>query len=118
MYSVHAVTPVARGTLTGIWTADDLGTYYVRQIGNIVWWLGMSHDQGATFTNVFSGVVTSNGTGTSVQGTWVDVPLGTRRRAGRLIVDSPDGVTLNAVGAAPHAVARRWEKVSDNLVQP
>lgn len=43
--------------LTGSWAASDVGTYYIRQIGNTVWWLGLSSDQGLTFANVFRGTV-------------------------------------------------------------
>ncbi len=28
--------------LTGTWKANDGGTYYIRNIGNDVWWLGIS----------------------------------------------------------------------------
>src|ERR1700741_3244760 len=28
--------------LTGIWTANDGGIYTVRQIGDLVWWVGLS----------------------------------------------------------------------------
>ena len=58
--------------LTGVWHADDIGTYYVRQIGGAVWWLGMSCDQGRSFANVFRGSVA----GDTIEGTWVDVPMG------------------------------------------
>jgi hypothetical protein len=47
--------------LTGSWAATDVGTYYVRQIGNTVWWLGLSRDHGLTFASVFRGVVHSGG---------------------------------------------------------
>ena len=43
--------------LTGAWAATDVGTYYVRQIGNTIWWLGLSSDQGLTFANVFQGTL-------------------------------------------------------------
>jgi len=43
--------------LTGVWSGDDAGTYYVRQIGNTVWWLGVSVDEGRTFANVFRGTL-------------------------------------------------------------
>ena len=39
--------------LTGTWKADDGGIYYIRNIGNVVWWLGISgSDDGKTFSNV------------------------------------------------------------------
>jgi hypothetical protein len=58
--------------LSGAWHGDDLGTYYLRQIGNTVWWLGMSHDQGRTFANVFRGSHASS----TLEGQWIDVPMG------------------------------------------
>ena len=40
--------------LTGEWHAADGGIYYLRQIGNILWWNGMSGgNDGRTFNNVF-----------------------------------------------------------------
>ena len=44
--------------LTGIWTANDGSIYAVRQIGNLVRWVGLSDPfefhRGTRFTNVFS----------------------------------------------------------------
>jgi hypothetical protein len=36
---------VARQNLTGAWAGMDGSTYYLRQIGNKVWWLGMMRDR-------------------------------------------------------------------------
>ncbi len=58
--------------LNGVWQANDGGTYFVRQIGNNVWWVGMSGDDGKTWTNVFKGVRNGN----TVLGQWADVPKG------------------------------------------
>ena len=47
--------------LTGVWHANDVGTYYLRQVdGNVLWWLGLSRDQGRTFANVFQGTIQNN----------------------------------------------------------
>lgn len=62
----------ARSDLNGIWKADDGGTYYVRQIGDDVWWLGMSGDNGRSWTNVYKGKKIGN----RVEGQWADVPRG------------------------------------------
>ena len=64
--------PIAGVNLTGAWGADDIGTYYLRQIGKTLWWLGLSRDQGRTFANVFHGTVA----GEVIQGDWIDVPMG------------------------------------------
>jgi hypothetical protein len=58
--------------MTGAWGADDIGTYYMHQIGNTLWWLGLSRDQGRTFANVFHGTVA----GEVIRGDWIDVPMG------------------------------------------
>lgn len=86
-------------SMTGVWKADDGGTYYVRQIGNDVWWAGMSADDGKTWTNVFLGKRTGN----SVTGTWGDVPRGRGMNAGglNLQLETNDGVHIHG-----------WKKVN------
>src|SRR5207253_866522 len=64
--------------LSGVWTADDGGTYYVREFQNEVWWLGWSptssndFHKGIAFSNVFQGVIS----GDTITGEWADVPRG------------------------------------------
>ncbi|WP_052154238.1 hypothetical protein [Thermoactinomyces sp. CICC 10522] len=74
----------AQGTVanpTGVYTSDDGGRYYVRQIGNTIWWAGLGNGgTGDNFTNVFRGTRTGN----VVSGTWVDVPRGTNTGSGTL----------------------------------
>lgn len=48
--AASAVT--AQSSLTGTWRCNDGGTYFVRQVGREIWWLGRSADSGASFTNV------------------------------------------------------------------
>jgi hypothetical protein len=67
-----ARAPTSNVNLTGVWHGSDMGTYYVRQIGSTVWWLGLSRDQGRSNANVFRGTIS----GSTIQGAWVDVPIG------------------------------------------
>jgi hypothetical protein len=70
--------------ITGKWTANDGGTYYVRQLGNVIWWLGMtSDDDGRTFTNVFKGTIQGN----NITGDWSDVSRGATNNHGILNVN-------------------------------
>jgi hypothetical protein len=73
--------------LTGVFSCNDGGTYYVRQVGNIVWWVGVSSDQGASWTNVYKGTIS----GSAVFGTWSDVPAGGAQGWGimNLVIHSP-----------------------------
>lgn len=77
--SSFALCSTARD-MNGVWKGNDGGTYYVRQVGNVIWWLGMSGDGGRTWTNVYKGVRT----GSIVTGTWADVPTGRTRGTGVL----------------------------------
>lgn len=70
--------------LNGRWRADDGGTYYVRQIGRDVWWLGESADNGASWSNIFFGKWDA-ATGT-ITGTWMDIPKGSARSSGELVL--------------------------------
>lgn len=64
--ATQCVSPKA---LTGRYVANDGGTYYLKKIGNTVWWMGESADDGHSWTNVFKGTY-DNGTFT---GNWADV---------------------------------------------
>ncbi len=64
--------------LTGAWAGDDGGIYYLRQLGSVVWWNGMSGrdrsplELGRDWTNVARGVI--NGLQIDVETS--DVPRG------------------------------------------
>ena len=93
--------PDANVNLTGAWHGTDVGTYYLRQIGNTLWWLGLSRDQGRTFANVFHGTITGN----VIEGDWVDVPMG----AGGAL----SGGSLTIIG---EAVSTELVKISQSRV--
>jgi hypothetical protein len=79
--STTAVTPVR---LTGIWSANDGATYWIRQVGACVWWAGFSGPldsptMGKSFSNVLFGAIwTSSTTGRTYvrSAQWADVPRG------------------------------------------
>lgn len=61
---------VSPKSITGIWKANDGGTYIVRRVQtNVVWWIGKSGDNGASWTNVFRGVINGN----TINGEWADL---------------------------------------------
>jgi hypothetical protein len=57
IYTQNSSAQVAQNiNLTGTWKANDGGTYYIRNIGNDFWWLGISsNDDGKAFSNVLKG---------------------------------------------------------------
>jgi hypothetical protein len=64
------VPRVQQQPLTGIWKGSDQGTYYVRQVGDDIMWIGMSANDGRSWTNAFAG----KRAGDTISGTWADVP--------------------------------------------
>jgi hypothetical protein len=111
LQNFHLPRPTAN--LTGVWAATDAGTYYVRQIGNDVWWLGLSRDQGLTFTNVFHGILQDN----LITGQWADVPMGGRaQNSGSLsILNNGQGLTSTSLVSMDTGVFQgyQWEKLYD-----
>jgi hypothetical protein len=67
----------APGPLTGVWDADDGGLYYLRHIGDCVWWFGTSLRQvGEGNQDGFANVAVGRVAGDFLQLEWADVPLG------------------------------------------
>lgn len=98
--------------LTGVWSSNDAGTYYVRQIDNTVWWLGLSVDEGRSFANVFRGTL-QNG---QISGSWADVPLGGTSNAGTIVVNGGAGVlstAWNRVSVTGGFGGDTWQKLFD-----
>ena len=83
--------------LTGAWAGDDGGIYYLRQLGSVMWWNGMSGredsplDLGREWNNVGRGVI--NGLEIDVE--WSDVPRGQFLNNGTLVLNIQDDGTGN-----------------------
>lgn len=78
----------SRLELTGRWRGPSGGTYYLRQTGSCVWFVGLSLDEGApggergsSWTNAFFGTLASDFT---LRGSWADVPRGSDVGVGEL----------------------------------
>lgn len=91
--SPKLIAQAVRVNLNGRWRGNDGGTYYLKQIGNELWWYGESRDRGASWTNVFHGYIGRR----EVAGKWVDVPKGRVRQAGDMTVEIVSRNQLRAV---------------------
>ncbi|MBI2880423.1 MAG: hypothetical protein HYY21_02485 [Candidatus Tectomicrobia bacterium] len=87
--------PPAGFDLTGVWRGNDGGTYYIRQVGSRLYWLGESGDGGRTWTNVAIGPVS----GAQITLEWGDVTKGRIRNSGQLAirVDNPNHLVRTGV---------------------
>jgi hypothetical protein len=79
--------------LTGRWSCDDGGTYYLRQTGRQLFWYGENNDSRPAWATVFSGRIY----GKRIRGKWADVPKGRSTGSGELaLVVVSDENTLRA----------------------
>jgi WD40 repeat protein len=75
--SAHA----AEINLSGKWSINcDDGIYYLRQVGDEVWWVGESNGDGKSWTNVGHGKIS----GEELTVHWADVPKGSNTGTGTL----------------------------------
>lgn len=79
--------PADEGELTGAWSGNDTGTYYIRQVGDCVWWFGTEVrdlELGPTDQRGFANVASGRIVGTQVDLEWADIPLGNTVNGGGL----------------------------------
>ncbi len=69
-------------TSPSLWIGDKGGHYYIRTVGNMIWWLGFLKN--GRLINMFSG----NRFGTTASGNWTDLiaAQGTTLRSGKLTI--------------------------------
>ena len=87
--------PTGVGELTGAWQGNDSGVYYIRHVGDCVWWFGTEVDdieRGVTGQPGFANVAAGRMVGTQIDLEWADVPLGHILNGGGLTF-AYDGVT-------------------------
>jgi hypothetical protein len=71
--------PTDVGELTGAWSGNDSGVYYIRQVGDCVWWFGTEIEpieRGVTGQPGFANVASGRFDGGLLELEWADIPLG------------------------------------------
>lgn len=85
---IPSITPAPAAdtvNLNGKWRGNDGATYYIRRVGNRVWWYGEKSATNPSFSNVFRAAFSGSiRTGSTVVGEWADVPKGTFLNSGSL----------------------------------
>ena len=92
--------------LTGQWRANDNGFYYIRQVGNEIWWYGESSNGGSSWSNVFHGYINGN----KIEGSWVDVPKGGIRQNGEIVLEVVSSRRLRAVSRTGGFGGNEWTR--------
>jgi hypothetical protein len=101
--------------LTGTWSADDGGIYYIRQVDQDVWWTGMDGLGGPVdllgrgWTNVASGTLGEDG---RLPLEWADTPRGSDLGGGELLVqveaNAGGFITIRKIGDTGGFGGRLW----------
>jgi hypothetical protein len=71
--------PDGSGELTGAWSGNDGGTYYIRQVGDCIWWFATTLEDltsGWTAQSGLSNVASGRIQGTHIEVEYVDLPAG------------------------------------------
>ena len=71
--------PEGVGELTGVWQGSEGGLYYIRHVGDCVWWFGTEIrdiQPGLTGQPGFANVASGRLIGTQLDLEWVDLPIG------------------------------------------
>lgn len=92
--------------LTGKWSCNDGGSYFIRQVGNEIWWHGLSRDGGATWSNVFHGRLSGN----RISGRWADVPQGRIQSAGEMTLQVLGNDKLKAIRKTGGFGGSEWSR--------
>ncbi len=96
--------------LTGTYKADDGGTYYLKQLGTDLVWVGVSSNDGHDWTNVFVGKVNGN----MINGNWADVPRGHSQGTGTLSLKftvSEFNISIQKTADTGGFSGSKWQKV-------
>ncbi|MFZ1699290.1 MAG: hypothetical protein WBO10_17010 [Pyrinomonadaceae bacterium] len=82
--------------INGYFAADDGGAYFIRQIGNKIYWVG--EDPKGGYANIFAGTVTGN----KITGKWWDIPKGRAKGGGDLTLEiTANGNLTKVTSSAP-----------------
>lgn len=103
--------------LTGVWHADDGGTYYLRQSGNQLDWFGEQAPTNPRWSNIFHAKVM----GDHIKGEWLDVPKGDTRGKGYLSLSiEGNGNVLKATSKSGGFGGSKWtrEGYTGEVVKP
>ena len=105
---VFAAAVVSAADLSGKWNCDDGGQYYLRHLGNTLYWYGERSAANPAWSNIFQG----NVQGERVNGNWVDVPKGQASSRGVLQMQIKDnGNVLEATHKTGGFGGSRWVRV-------
>ena len=96
--------------LTGVWNCDDGGKYYIRQIGNTIWWYGDNNPDSPGFSNVMNGTICGN----IITLNWADVPKGRTLNSGIMTLKIESSNRISAISKTGGFGGSVWTRGGSN----
>jgi YVTN family beta-propeller protein len=108
--SMPVSTPSTSQTvdLTGVWSCDDGGTYYIRQSGDSIWWFGEPSTNPSRWSNVANGTIR----GSIINLVWSDVPKGCTLNNGILVLSILSKDKLTATDKTGGFGGSNWTRIA------
>ena len=104
--------------ITGKWNGNDGGIYYIRQIGNDIWWFGTNVFNAGSEFNIFSNVLHGTRSGLTIDAQWQDVPLGDTKSKGDIsLTIAPTGEKISKKSASGGFGGNTWIKKCDQIAK-
>ena len=104
--------------ITGKWNGNDGGFYYIRQIGNDIWWFGTNVFTAGPEFNAFSNVLHGTRNGLTIDAKWQDVPLGDTKSKGDIsLTIAPTGEKITKNSASGGFGGNSWIKKCDQIAK-
>ncbi len=97
--------------LTGVWSCNDGGVYYIRQDGDYVWWYGEEPGANPRWANVAYGTISAK----SLTIIYADVPAGISTGSGTIVMDIISNNELMAKDKPVSYVGSHWIRELDNF---
>jgi len=98
--------------LTGVWSCNDGGTYYLKQIDSVLWWDGDGSTE--TFSNVAYGTIDGN----TITLEYADVPEGRASGYGNLVLNIISNDELEAREKPESYGGSHWVRSSNKPQTP
>jgi hypothetical protein len=96
--------------LTGVWSCDDGGTYYIRQSGDSIWWFGEPSTNPGAWSNVANGTIRDS----IINIFWSDVPKGCTMNKGTLVLSILSKDKLTATDKTGGFGGSNWARIAMN----
>jgi murein L,D-transpeptidase YcbB/YkuD len=102
--------PVLAQDLSGIWSSDNGGVFYIRQTGNNLWWLGENNPSNPDWADVAKGGIDED----VISLEWADVPKGTNNLQGTLVLRIESNDVLQMINSTGGFGGSKWTRITGN----